>query len=215
MHVDAGRAANGRRRAGPGADPGAPGAPGGSKPHALLLPGRGYGAHQPLLHYARRCLAEAGHEVRVLQWPRGELGADVVTRLVEEAAAALPRGSAGLVLIAKSMGTHAIPWAAEHGVPGIWLTPLLQVPAVRAALPALPPGSLLAGGTADPTWDGDVAAASGLPVLQLEGADHNLEIPGDVHRSLAALGRIVTAISETLVPSFREDLTPIRGLPLR
>jgi hypothetical protein len=158
--------------------------------------------------------------VRILQWPKGELGPDVIVRLVEEAVAELPPGTVdgrpgGLILLAKSVGSHAIPWAAERGVRGIWLTPMLQVPAIRDALPLLPQGSLLAGGTADSTWDGDVAAASGLPVLQIEGGDHTLEIPGDVHRSIAALGRVVTAITETLMPSFREDLTPLRGLPLR
>jgi len=183
--------------------------------HALLLPGRGDGPHSPLLHFARRCLVEAGRDVRALQWPRGEVGAEDVVRLVAEAAERVPGGPGQLVLLAKSLGTLAIPWAAEHGVRGIWLTPLLQVPAVRAALSALPPGSLLAGGTADPTWDGDVAAASGLPVLQIEGGDHGLEIPGDVQRSLAALGRVVTAVSDTLMPTIREDLTPLRGLPLR
>jgi len=60
-----------------------------------------------------------------------------------------------------------------------------------------------------------VAAASGLPVLQIEGGDHLLEIPGDVHRSVAALARVVTAVSDTVTPSIREDLTPLRGLPLR
>jgi len=183
--------------------------------HALLLPGRGYGSQQPLLHFTRRCLVEAGREVHMLQWPKGDVGADDVVRLVEEAAARLPGRPSDLVLLAKSLGTLAIPWAAEHGVRGIWLTPLLQVDAVREALPSLPHGSLLAGGTADPSWDGEVAAASGLPVLQLEGGDHSLEIPGDVQRSIAALARVVTAVSDTLTPTIREDLTPFRGLPLR
>jgi hypothetical protein len=187
----------------------------GSTGQALLLPGRGYGPQQSLLHFARRCLVEAGREVRVIQWPKGELGGDDVTRLVEEAAAAQPGGLSDLVLLAKSLGTLAIPWAATHGVRGIWLTPLLQVAQVREALPRLPAGSLLAGGTADPTWDGEIAAASGLPVLQIEGGDHTLEIPGDVHRSVAALHRVVTAVHDTLLPSIREDLTPFRGLPLR
>lgn len=183
--------------------------------HALLLPGRGYGPRQPLLHFARRCLVEAGREVRVIEWPRGELGGDDVTRLVEQEVAALPGGAKDLVLLAKSLGTLAIPWAAAHGVRGIWITPLLQVQQVREALPVLPAGSLLAGGTADPTWDGEVAAASGLPVLQVEGGDHSLEIPGDVERSVAALARVVTAVHDTLMPTIREDLTPFRGIPLR
>jgi hypothetical protein len=182
---------------------------------ALLLPGRGYGPQLPLLYFARRCLTDIGRQVRALEWPEGELGPDCVVRVLREAVDEMPGDLSDLVLLAKSLGTHAIPWAAEHGVPGIWLTPMLQVPAVRAALPALPPGSLLVGGTADPSWDGEIAAASGLPVLQLEGADHCLEIPGDVHRSVATLARVVAAVSDTLSPSIREDLTPVRGLPLR
>ncbi|HEY6793090.1 MAG TPA: hypothetical protein VI248_00230 [Kineosporiaceae bacterium] len=213
-----------QREAWPGDDLGGAGEPGGDADDgagadggrpALLLPGRAYGPQFPLLYYARRCLADAGRHVQALEWPSGELAPGCVVRMLQEAVDRLPDGPRDLVLLAKSTGTHAIPWAAEHGVPGIWLTPLLQVPAVRAALPSLPAGSLLVGGTADPTWDGEVAAASGLPVLQLEGADHNLELPGHVHRSLAALARVVTAVSDTLSPSIREDLTPARGLSLR
>jgi hypothetical protein len=183
-------------------------------PAALLLPGRGGGTDLPLMHYAHRCLVEAGRVVQVLQSPKGDPSARDVVRLVSEAASALPGGLDDVVVLAKSGGTQAIPWAAEHGVRGIWLTPMLQSPVVRAALPKLPPGSLIVGGTADPTWDGEVAATSGLPVLQIDGADHCLEIPGDVRRSVAALTRVVNAISETLTPSARADLTPVYGLRL-
>jgi hypothetical protein len=215
-HVDAGQpSANGSPASSATSEPDPPGEqPRPSAPPALLLPGRGIGTDGPLLHYAHRCLVEAGRAVQVLPWPKGDLSAREVVKLVTEAAATVPGGLDDLVVLAKSGGTQAIPWAAEHGVRGIWLTPMLQVPAVRAALPKLPPGSLLVGGTADPTWDGEAAAVSGLPVLQIDGADHCLEIPGDVRRSVSALNRVVTAISETLTPSVRGDLTPVSGLRL-
>jgi hypothetical protein len=184
------------------------------EPAALLLPGRSDGNDSPLMHYAHRCLVEAGRVVEVLRPPKGEPSARDVVKLVSDAAAALPGGLDDVIILAKSGGTQAIPWAAEHGVRGIWLTPTLQSPAVRNALPKLPPGSLIVGGTADPTWDGEAAATSGLPVLQIDGADHFLEIPGDVRRSVAALTRVVNAISETLTPSARADLTPVYGLRL-
>jgi hypothetical protein len=166
---------------------------------AVLLPGRGYGPDRPLLHYAQRCLTTAGYRVSVVHWPAGKLSDRDVVRLAQEAAGCVrgrPPGS--MVLVAKSLGSYAIPWAAEQGLPGIWLTPLLTDPGVRAALSSLPGGSLLVGGTADPYWDGDAAAGSGLPVLQVAGADHSLEVPGDPQRSIGALGRVVTAISEVL-----------------
>jgi hypothetical protein len=180
-----------------------------------VLPDCGSSAESPLLHFAARSLAHAGYRVSVLAWPVGrppglvagrvagqevrhQAGRDVV-RLVAEAGVELDDvAPGGVVLVAAALASHAIPWAAEHRVPGIWLAPVLTDPAVRAALPALPAGSLLVGGTADPSWDGAAAASSGLPVLQLADADGCLEIPGDVPRSIATLARVSAAISETL-----------------
>jgi len=216
-HHDAGRPArNGSSPSATADDPPPPSARG----PALLLTGPDDGTPRPLLHYARRCLAQAGRHVHHLAWPDVKpdvkLDASRAADLVTEAVAGLPKGAVSrLVILAVSDGTLAIPWAAERGVPGFWLAPRLDVPAVRDALALLPPDSLLAGGTADPSWDGEVAAASGLPVLQIDGGDHALEIRADVERSLAAMARVVTAVLETLVPSVREDLTPLRGLPLR
>ena len=31
-----------------------------------------------------------------------------------------------VLIVAKSLGTPALPWAVERGLPGVWLTPLLK-----------------------------------------------------------------------------------------
>ncbi len=51
------------------------------------------------------------------------------------------------------------------------------------------------GGTADPLWDGAVAAASGAQVLEVEGADHSLEVH-DWRRSHEILARVAAAVEE-------------------
>src|SRR5690348_6548714 len=61
------------------------------------------------------------------------------------------------LIVGKSLGTNAATIAAERGLPGIWLTPLLRDDVVVTALRAASAPQLLIGGTADPLWDGAVA----------------------------------------------------------
>jgi hypothetical protein len=70
------------------------------------------------------------------------------------------------VVVAKSLGAHALPLAVEHCLPGIWLAPLrcdrAQVGVLRQASAA----TFVVGGTADPYWDQDCArrlAEAGCP----------------------------------------------------
>ncbi len=58
---------------------------------------------------------------------------------------------------------------------------------MAAALLQLSAPTLLIGGTADPLWDSNVAAASSAEVLEVAGADHSLEFGGAVAPAIAAL----------------------------
>ncbi|AEG43105.1 hypothetical protein L600_000100000360 [Isoptericola variabilis J7] len=62
---------------------------------------------------------------------------------------------------------------------------------ISAGLPAV-----LAGGTADRLWDPAVAARSGARVVEVPGADHSLEVPGDWRRSLGALAEVTAAVED-------------------
>ncbi|MEV0894412.1 hypothetical protein [Promicromonospora sp. NPDC050262] len=164
---------------------------------ATILPGSGYTAQCPLLWYAAKALRAAGWTVRTFAWD--ELSPDwtEARRTYGEAlrSASVPDGGRHLV-VAKSLGSFALPVAVDLGLPGAWLTPVLTGNAsgpVRAALAAGTAPALLVGGTADPLWDGGVATAPDTEVLEVDGADHSLEV-GDWRRSHEVLARVTGAV---------------------
>jgi hypothetical protein len=102
------------------------------------------------------------------------------------------------LLIGKSLGTYAASIAAERSLPAIWLTPLLYDPIVVAALEQATAPALLVGGTADQSWDGDLARRLSPHVFEVDGANHGLYVPGPLVESVAVLGRVVVAVEEFL-----------------
>jgi len=78
----------------------------------------------------------------------------------------------------------------------VWLTPILTVPWVTAALNRATAPFLLVGGTADAMWDATLARRLSPYLLEIDGADHGLFVPGPLTNSIAALGRLVTAMEE-------------------
>ena len=156
---------------------------------AVVVPGRGYPPTAPLTFFAGFALLEHGWSVRQVWWdpPAYETDEQTTAWVREQVERALPSGGR-VLLVAKSLGTYAAPLAAERGYDAVWLTPLLQVPSLAAALAANPARQLLVGGTADDiAWDTAVArdlAARGCDVLELPGADHALMVPGDVVRGV-------------------------------
>ena len=101
------------------------------------------------------------------------------------------------VIVAKSLSCTAGPVAAAERVPAVWLTPLLIEPEVVAGFDTVTAPALLVGGTADPLWDGDTARGiAGVEVLELDGADHSLEVPGDLAASTLLLAEVATTIDE-------------------
>jgi hypothetical protein len=179
----------------------APGAP-----VATLLPGRGYGPQAPLLYYARLLLRSRGWAVRTVRWEEvpGLDPADhasVAAFAREVLATADPARD---LVIGKSLGSLALPAAAERGVRGIWLTPLLGIEDVRRAAARAAASTLLIGGTADPYWDGAAAAATGAAVFEVPGADHSLECPGDLSGTLEMLSAVLSRMdAELAAPATR------------
>jgi pimeloyl-ACP methyl ester carboxylesterase len=102
------------------------------------------------------------------------------------------------LLIGKSLGTHAAALAAERDLPAVWLTPLLTLPWVAGALRRASAPFLLVGGTADEVWDGALARGLSPHVLEVEHADHGMQVPGPLLNSIAVLARVVTALTDFL-----------------
>ncbi|MFE5334513.1 hypothetical protein ACFQ8E_01255 [Isoptericola sp. NPDC056573] len=166
-----------------------------------VLPGLGYTAEGPVLARPSAALRAAGWTVRSVVWgerPDFDVARRAYADVLRDGVAAAP--DAVHLVLAKSLGTLALPVAVELGLPGAWLTPLLttdRAPEVRAACVGLGASgvpALLVGGTADALWDGALAAASGVRVLEVDGGDHSLEVDGDPGLTAATLDAVTAAV---------------------
>lgn len=164
---------------------------------AVVLPGSGYPALGPALHWPARLLAAAGWRLAVVTWsPETEGGSDPVA-FVEGVLGQAAGGDVPDLLITKSLGSLAAPWALRNDVPGVWLTPLLRDAAVLGALREMDDRSIAVGGTADQHWPRGALDGSGIEVLEVPGADHSLELP-DWRESLAAQAEMFESLAAHL-----------------
>jgi pimeloyl-ACP methyl ester carboxylesterase len=69
---------------------------------------------------------------------------------------------------------------------------------VAAALRRAAAPFLLVGGTADAVWDSALARRLSPHVLEVDGADHGMYVPGPLTSSIAVLGQVVAAVEEFL-----------------
>ena len=118
--------------------------------------------------------------------------------LVGEAvdAMAAATGVATPVVIGKSLGTLAAPVTPAGGLPAVWLTPMLTDEPTLPRQATAP--CLLISGTADQVWDGELARLVTPHVLEIDGADHGMFVPGRLARSAGVLGQVVTAVENFL-----------------
>ena len=186
---------------------------------AILLPGIGYTCDMPLLYYPSRLLLARGADVLRVEYAyqqradfktatADEQGRRVVADVTAACHAVLAqRDYEQITIVAKSLGTLALGpvlaadprLARAHAV---WLTPLLRIDHVRARIARWGGHSLFVIGTADPNYDAaylaGVESATGGEAVVVDGADHSLEIEGDVLRSLEALMQVMRVLQRFL-----------------
>jgi len=172
---------------------------------AVVVPGLFYSADGPLLMYAALAVERRGGLVRRISWTVPQFGggdderAWVASRVSEAVdAVSADTGVAAPVVIGKSLGSLAASVAAGQGLPAVWLTPILTDEPTVAALRRAAAPCLLIGGTADKVWDGRVARSLTPHVLEIDGADHGMFVPGRLSQSAAVLGQVTTMVEDFL-----------------
>jgi hypothetical protein len=167
-------------------------------PDAFVLPGA-YSPFTPLTHYAGAVAENRGATVHRHEWseevPNWQVPA-IADWVCAQATPLLEPTSGTPLLIGKSIGSNAAGLAAERSMPAVWLTPLLVFPWIVDALREATAPCLLVGGTADRMWDGQAARELSRYVFEIEQADHSMNVPGPVVKSVAVLSHVVQAIEE-------------------
>ena len=161
----------------------------------MIFPGRAYTPNHPLLYYARQVLLTQGWSVEEVWWVPEDLVSDeTVLRRMEKVLDEVVGGAS--LVVGKSLGSLAMPSVSKRGLSAIWLTPLFELPDLVVASKVIVAKTLMVGGTADDSWDGNIARASGQQVLELPGADHGLEVQGNPLASVGLLAEIIATMTQ-------------------
>ena len=182
---------------------------------ALLLPGMGYTSHMPLLYYPARMMLSMGADVLGLEYDYNRRedfmalpGEERKRWLLDDVTHACRTILEGgpyrrMTLIGKSLGTRAMGHLLTtedqlKEAHAIWLTPVLRSESLCRQIKEWGRRSLIVIGTADPHYNqallDEIRGATDSEMLVVEGADHSLEIGGDVLRSLDAMQQVIHAI---------------------
>lgn len=154
---------------------------------AVILPGTGYTAKAPLLYWCAVLLCQQGWRVQAVEWDGPSPVADESQAHVERELQQAGEAAGGRIdlVVAKSYGTLCLPWAVEHAVPGVWLTPVLAETVILDALTQASSSHLAVGGSRDPLWVPATNLQTAAIVKTVEGADHSLLLaddwPGSLH----------------------------------
>jgi len=186
---------------------------------AIVLPGIGYTCQMPLLYYPTRLLLDQGADVLWVEYAYNKRsGFQTLSSSEQERwlrtdvnaacrAVLTQRSYQQVTVIGKSLGTVAMgdlltTEAMFAHAQAIWLTPLLRHDRLREQIQRSGHRSLFVIGTADPhyhaTYLDNVRAATRGDTVVIEGADHSLEISGDVLQSLTVMEQVLRAIQTFL-----------------
>ncbi|MEV4352251.1 alpha/beta hydrolase [Actinoplanes sp. NPDC049596] len=168
---------------------------------AVVIPGGRYGPVAGMLAYAGTVPEKRGATAHAHEWsttPPAHQTPEIEAWVRDQITPVLDALPGPALLIGKSLGSNAACVAADRGLPAVWLTPLLHLPWVVAALHRATAPCLLVGGTADQSWDSATAHRLSPYVLEVPTADHGMFVPGPLTDSIAVLARIVVAVEDFL-----------------
>jgi len=186
---------------------------------ALVFPGLAYNSSMPLLHYSIETILASGINVLTVDYDYSNnsefMKQSQTTKsnwLIEDIEGALSviteeENQKVVCLTGKSLGTLALGHLLEtydnlRDVKTIWLTPLIKNPELLEQMLAYMKDAVMVIGTKDPHYDRDIVdrlnASTQLSGIIIDGANHSLEIDGDVTQSLRVLMQIVAILQQFL-----------------
>ncbi|MBO0790293.1 MAG: hypothetical protein J2P36_05015 [Ktedonobacteraceae bacterium] len=181
---------------------------------AIFLPGDGYTCDMPLLYYSSSELFSRGADALKIAYSQHKnfsslTSAEIGECVVSDAEAAVrtllqTHPYHKLTIVGKSRGTWAMGHLLTSGLPlpeqtrTIWLTPMLNRDLLRDQIARIQQHSLFVIGTSDPHYNPDVLHTirehEHHKVITIEGANHGLEISGNVLQSIQIIERVIHAI---------------------
>jgi hypothetical protein len=179
---------------------------------AVILPGAGYTALGPVLHYPRLWALENGIDTLTVDYQAsGKMAWQEATDFTAACALAVfdemarDHSYPNFMVIGKSLGTRTMGPLLEQrpalqAATCVWLTPIFADNAMMDAIQRYRPPSLFVVGTDDPSYDEErlnvALKVTGGVSLVIEGANHSLELRNDVRGSLAVIPQLLDALDE-------------------
>jgi len=186
---------------------------------ALIFPGLAYNCDMPLLYYSIETILASGINTLAVDYDYSN-NPDYMKQLVRERAEWLigdieatlnavnkEENQKVVCMVGKSLGTLALGHLIEtheslRDAKTIWLTPLVKNPELLEQMLAYMKDAVLVIGTKDSHYDSDIIdrlnISTQLSGIVIDGANHSLEIEGDVTKSLRVLMQIVTIVQQFL-----------------
>ena len=182
----------------------------------MTFPGERYGVDGPLLYYLSELMGAAGWDTLALtygfQLTMEPFSADVIPGLMQECRSALEtvlaeRTYPRLGLAGKSLGAGVVAYLCQSEpslteARAIFLSPALGTPLFDPILVQIHHPSYIAIGTQDRFYDPEILdtlrASRPFELTVIEGADHSMDVLGDLDRSIGAVKRIVSEVVDFL-----------------
>ena len=182
----------------------------------VTFPGGNYGMDGPMLYYPSELLGAAGWDTLALtygfQLSMEPFSPKAISGLLEECREAVgviteEREYPRLSLIGKSLGAAVVAFLCQTephlaGARAAYLTPPLGMPFFDPIVSQTDQPAYLAIGTQDRFYDPQVLEAllaeRSFELTVIEGADHSMDVTGDLEASLEAVKMVVGEVLEFL-----------------
>lgn len=187
--------------------------------HGLLVtfPGDRYGVDGPMLYYLSELMWGRGWDTLAVtygfQLTMEPFSADVIPGLLQECRSAVEevlaqRAYPRLGLAGKSLGAGVVAYLCQSEpslaeARAVFFTPALGTPLFDPILVEIHHPSYIAIGTKDRFYDPEILdtlrASRHFELTVIEGADHSMDVFGDIESSMMAVGKIVGEVGEFLL----------------